>query len=261
MKINYESSGLYSDVIVLKGKVNGHDSSVFLDTGNVIAFSCVLSSACAKKINHKDADKEPIPPAAMVGTTLESLSIGDLSFTDLDCVISKTPENITHRDVNIGSKFLSTQIFEIDFPNKTVDFGADEITESEESIDFTVLDQYTPLFDVMINGKGPFKFMFDTGATGFVACSEVIQASGLEFQEVFAQIELNDRVDIVPVQIANPNIKIGNIEREMQMFVMDEMMTQLKFHKGEQIDGIIPGSFFNQNILKVDFPNRKILIS
>ena len=116
-----------------------------------------------------------------------------------------------------------------------------------------------PAVDVMINGKGPFLFAIDTGGQGQArADTTLVEKLGLKrVGEVMAGdgSGTNSRtLDLVGVD----SIKIGDLEfKDVQALTRNYNRSPAV----PKIDGILGFNLFENHLLTLDFPGKRVLIS
>ncbi len=111
-----------------------------------------------------------------------------------------------------------------------------------------------PVIELMINGKGPYRFIFDTGASGSVIDDSVAQALGLEVKgEVRVGSPGTDKT--TKANLVNLNITLGS-----EHFENYQMVSMPGIKAKVNVDGIISYSMLSGFLLKIDYPNSKLEI-
>jgi len=110
----------------------------------------------------------------------------------------------------------------------------------------------------MVNGKGPFLFLIDTGAQG-MARADASLAKGLSLpvagQSAASYVSSNKKVIVNEVRLET--LSIGSIQfREVTALSRDYNTVSYLPH----IDGILGFGLFSGYLLTLDFPNRRVRI-
>ena len=95
-----------------------------------------------------------------------------------------------------------------------------------------------PVVEVMINGKGPYQFILDTGASGTVVDSSVATEIGIE-----------DRQNIREIRVGTVAIR----DLEVAVFPLSKM-----FGGGDAPRGILSASAFPGTLVSFDYPAKRI---
>jgi predicted aspartyl protease len=103
-----------------------------------------------------------------------------------------------------------------------------------------------------LNGKGPFRFLLDTGATDHVIKPEVAQALGLKVEGGGA-IDAGARQKISAGLVRVAEVRIGSFTLERQRFFVTPLPASYPF------EGFLGAEFFKSFIVSIDF--RQSLIT
>lgn len=167
-----------SSLVIVEGNIAGHPANFELDTGAALPFVVLISPELAREAGAaplREAEQQApgaIGPARVVNrpVRLASFRIGPVRLDNVRAAV--TPglpdigENVGARiDALIGATFLARRIIAIDYVRHTVDFEA-QPGEAVRAISFTFAPRRPlPLVKVRLNGRWPFTFILDTGAT------------------------------------------------------------------------------------------------
>jgi len=114
-------------------------------------------------------------------------------------------------------------------------------------------------FEVMVNGKGPFPFMFDTGASGEGRIDSALVAQ-LSIP-IVGQTGNSDGVNVNNVDVANvASIEIGHYKRE-QLELLSRNYNRNPRAGVKPIMGIIGESFFEAYLITIDCKKQELTIS
>lgn len=111
-----------------------------------------------------------------------------------------------------------------------------------------------PTVQVTIQGKGPYSFIFDTGASEGVIDSELADELGLE---VVQTSEISDGITTEAAEdVRAESILLGS--SKFENVVLTKFSLQGKFRS--HFLGVIGMSIFADNLLTIDYPGNQILI-
>lgn len=116
-----------------------------------------------------------------------------------------------------------------------------------------------PVIPVMINGKGPYRFMFDTGSPGLIKVDEsVAQMLNMTvIDSVSADDGSRKNLRVFPV-VQLETVQLGNY----QILHPRAMVRNYNLNKGaDRIDGVIGVSFFPGVCVEVNFGTNLLTIS
>ncbi len=115
--------------------------------------------------------------------------------------------------------------------------------------------------NVTINGKGPFRFMVDTGAPISVISQRLADSLHLEKSKGIKFTRNNKKFSASLYRI--PQLKMGNAElNDYDMIVYPEptIISYFKKEFNEHIDGILGFGAFSDYLMTLDFPNKRFLL-
>lgn len=104
-----------------------------------------------------------------------------------------------------------------------------------------------------VNGRGPFRFAVDTGASGMArADASLVSLLGLKIQ---GQASNSDGVRTAQAQTVHvASLELGNLQREnLEAITRDYNARQ---SRDAAFSGIIAREFFADGLLTIDYPNR-----
>ena len=118
------------------------------------------------------------------------------------------------------------------------------------------LSSQRPIVKLIINGKGPYKFIFDTGSSGSVIDEKLANELSLEVVgEDPLQTPGSDnkviskRVKVPGVTFSGTNISHDTI---MNTFAMREMLP---------VDGVLSMNFLAEYLITIDYSNSKLILT
>lgn len=132
-------------------------------------------------------------------------------------------------------------------------------TKDKITLPLTYRSGANPLIEVSINGKGPFKFMFDTGSPGLlkidvetfnslglVTVDSVLAGDGSGANSRYFPTTVVDELELADFNIKNA----------------DAMVRNYNTRKGiDSIDGVIGLDFFKGYTLELNFENNQLVVS
>jgi predicted aspartyl protease len=109
---------------------------------------------------------------------------------------------------------------------------------------------------VFVNGKGPYRFVFDTGASG-MGRADVRLVDALSLKRI-GQEQNSDGINVAQIDIvAADSLRLGDMERDNVALASRDYNRHRK--PGEApVMGIIGRDFFKDRLLTVDYPARTI---
>jgi hypothetical protein len=120
------------------------------------------------------------------------------------------------------------------------------------------LDHGHIFVDAYVNGKGPYRFGFDTGASG-MGRADVRLASELALPKV-GEEQNSDGIKVVTTDVVQAeSVRLGSLEkREVRLLSRD-------YNRGKAslpfLMGIIGRDFFADTLLTIDYPRRTLTFS
>jgi predicted aspartyl protease len=146
---------------------------------------------------------------------------------------------------------------------------ADDTSQQTSSADFTISDSKTSttlsfdlidnriVIDVKLNGKGPFRFIFDSGASAVVA-PEVVRQLGLKIENLQRG---GGGVGEQLVERGETNIaetEVGDIHLPAQDFGVLSFADTKYVFGANRIDGIIGFPLFKRLVVQVDYERKQL---
>lgn len=111
------------------------------------------------------------------------------------------------------------------------------------------------VLDVMVNGKGPYKFALDTGASGARVSQQV--AKDLDLPVVGQAEGVGLGPDKLQLPVVKASLALGTIHfDDVQAAVHD-----LPGDFGQQVDGVLGFDLFKDYLLTIDYPDGTISVA
>lgn len=115
-----------------------------------------------------------------------------------------------------------------------------------------------PVVKAKVNGKGPFSFIFDTGAGGTVLDEEFVKSLGLELGAEQPIGDPSGAKRIVAHEVAVDTIEIGDVRfRGITAVAMDRK----RFDAGEDLKGVLGLPLFTDCLFTLDYPKKEIFVA
>lgn len=118
------------------------------------------------------------------------------------------------------------------------------------------MSTYRPIVEIMIDGKGPYKFIFDTGSTTNVidqSLQEIIQFKVLSEDSLGTPGSKNKLVS-KRVMVPKINFSGTNIFKDVEMNIIS--LKQML-----PVDGILGGFFVEDYLATMDYPGSKLILT
>lgn len=105
-----------------------------------------------------------------------------------------------------------------------------------------------------LNGKGPFRFLIDTGASHHVMKPEVAQALGLKVTD-FGVLDAGGRGTVHAGSVRVSKLQVGGFTLEKQQFAV------ISFPSSYPFEGFLGAELFKRFVVTIDFKNSLITLT
>jgi len=113
------------------------------------------------------------------------------------------------------------------------------------------------LVDAKVNGKGPFNFAVDTGASGTVISKQTAEALGVSQNEATPKKGHCCGGEMDASLVTVKSVEVGDIKvRDIQVAIMD--LSAISKAVGTNLEGIIGYNFMKDYQVIIDYPNNRI---
>lgn len=131
-------------------------------------------------------------------------------------------------------------------------------TSSSTSVPFDLIDNHVYL-DVMLDGKGPYRFVFDTGGSNTIdpAVAKDINAVGLGSAQDSGTGAGTESSSYATVD----SLKIGNAVLRHQVFSVEPIRKGFGAAAGERVDGLIGFEVLARYLATFDYAGRTITLA
>ena len=126
------------------------------------------------------------------------------------------------------------------------------------------ISSHTLFVNVSINGRGPFRFMMDTGCSFTLVSPEVAEAVEATVQDpdeeaILAQNGLGDFTDVQRVVLGT--VTLGGVCFEGVPAAVSDSFEKISRTGSGRVDGALGFPLFSDLFLGLDFPNYRVLLS
>jgi len=263
-------------LVIVEARADGKPVKMLLDTGNASPFDVLLTPEAAARIaGKKDAPPVPAqpiappapgqPPAAFViePRPLRKFRLGPVRLRNATAGINPAM-NIAAQHLGqpldgiVGYKFMKGRTIAIDYRRHRVDLHA--TPPRREAIPFTLATAWPlSLVQVTINGKGPFQFALDTGASVTLVSRAVARAAELGPGET-VNIASPGAAQAGGARLVQTRIGLGDTVRENRKVAITGSLAPLTIQAGTKIDGVLGADFFEGTRLTIDFRTNRLWV-
>lgn len=265
VEVSFRLAGGDHPLILLPVYVNGRGPYEFiLDTGAGVS---LLTPELARSLGlllEGSAEGRGAGGAMRIDfTRIESLAVGPLHASDIKAGVTDDLHRIgaairAHVDGNLGYNYLKDFRFTLDYDRLRMTLTRPQNgtppAASNAAVPFRIANPTKPLIlvPVTINGRGPYQFILDTGASGCDVTSEVAASLGLHSTPAGS---VTGAGGTIPVRRSRVDrFSVGNVAvQNLEVFVSD-MYAPIAKIVGVQLDGIVGYSFLRQFLVTIDYP-------
>lgn len=137
------------------------------------------------------------------------------------------------------------------------DFSINGIGAST-TLPIELIDNHVYL-DAMLDGKGPYRFVFDTGGSNIIdpAVAKAIKAAGSGLAEDTGTGAGTESSSYAAVD----SLKIGNAVLRHQVFLVEAIRKGFGMASGQRVDGLIGFEVLARYITRFDYANRTLTLT
>ena len=245
-------------VIIVKAKVNSEGPFEFLvDTGSsvtVVTKETVEALGFQEKLS--DLKKGSMSCCSSTLINVGSIEVDDVEVKDIPVVVgnlSTISEEIgAHMDGIIGVTLMKNYKVSIDYPKQEIFF--EKLSKGGGSI------RIVPFIvvDVMVNCRGPFNFLVDTGASITTITKHTSEALGL-YEKAWGQRRAlsGSFAGVVMTLAKAESIQVGNARaKDIDVGLHD--LTPLSNVMGTPVDGVIGYNFMKDYRVVINYPQQEV---
>lgn len=118
------------------------------------------------------------------------------------------------------------------------------------------MTSHRPIVELTIDGKGPYKFIFDTGSSTNVLDKKLSQEFGFKVigEDSLKTQGTSNRLISQRVSVPNVHFPGTDISKDVEMNVVD-LRAMLP------IDGVLSGIFFDEYLVTMDYPSSILILT
>lgn len=267
--VRFRLAGGENPLILVPVHVNDLGPYEFvLDTGSS---HCLLLPGLAETLGLRPClEKQALGAGGSVKlafANVASLSVGLARRCNVQVGITDELERIgaairTRVDGDLGFEFLKNFSLTIDYQRSELSFTSDAEAEhgvaSTNSLPFKLAATGKPLIllQVIVNDKGPFQFVLDTGASRTILSSELAERLAIETTGDQPGTGGGGHIEIRTGKVRSVTVGkaiVYNLSVGMGMF-----LSMLSTAVGAPLDGILGYNFLNRFRVKIDYPRRTL---
>ncbi|MEY2562963.1 MAG: hypothetical protein QOH88_1156 [Verrucomicrobiota bacterium] len=271
-RLNFRLAGGAQPLILLPVKINGAGPFDFiLDTG---AGTSLVSSELGQTLGIKVVgSKEGQSAGGAVSISLarlDSLEVGTAKLNDVDVGmvdLSHIGKTVGAQiDGDLGYNFLKHFRITLDYRKNEIRFDDPKRFESigpskaVTEIPMRLASPAKPLIlvDVYANGRGPFQFAVDTGASTTAIAPELAKQLGVASSPIGAATTGGAHVDVAGGILQS--FQVGGAKIENSNVVVADFFGMLSKAIGARLDGIVGYNFLRNYKVALDYPNETLTL-
>ena len=248
-------------LILFPARANGVAFDAVLDTGNGAPSTFLLGARFTERLGLTPTDDPELPLVR-----LERLELGEHLFEDVEAGVFAQLDDIADRggfssDGNLGFHFVKDRRLEIDYPNERIRFVSSSSPMPDPGIPFeSGVHDMAIVFPAEVNGRGPYCFLLDTGASSSVVSPRLareLELSGPSLEGVAVSVLGN--LQAQPVRL-DSLATLGRTQYNLDAAVID-IFDFIEKGVGARVDGIVGYNFIKDSVVSIDYPARRVALS
>jgi predicted aspartyl protease len=262
--VTFRLGGRKQALILLPVFVDGRGPySFLLDTGaTATVVSNELADALALPRGEEQEGRGAAGKMTLVGSQLPSLTVGKetieslpVSVTDLTFLGRAMDAQV---DGALGHSFLKHFAMTLDYATNALTLrrpvGGMERAPDQREIAFRWANAEDPLVvvQVFVNGRGPYDFALDTGASSTVISLELASELGLATERISQLTAGGGNGTVSRVQLSS--LAVGAARQENLAAAASDFLTQLSRELGSRLQGIVGYDFLRHYRVTLDYP-------
>lgn len=160
-------------------------------------------------------------------------------------------------DGALGHDFLGDLVLTLDYDSCTLGLARSEEAGTPD-VAFRLASADTPLIVVPVfaNGRGPYQFVVDTGASRTCVSQRLATDLGLATTESARGVGGGGGISVAPATL--DSLSVGNATVRDHAVGVVTFLDALARHVGEPLDGVIGYNFLNQYRTTIDYPRQTL---
>lgn len=118
------------------------------------------------------------------------------------------------------------------------------------------LSTQRPVLELMIQGEGPYRFIFDTGSSGSIIDEELAMKMNLEVIGEHPLHTPGSDITLMSKKVKVPEVSFPNTD-----IFEERIMNTMAIRKILPVDGILSPVFFSDYIITLDYVNSNLILS
>jgi len=271
-RLNFRLAGGAQPLILLPVRINGAGPFDFiLDTG---AGTSLVSSELGHTLGIKVVgSKEGQSAGGAVSVSLarlDTLEVGSAKLNDVDVGLvdlSHIGKTVGAKiDGDLGYNFLKYFRITLDYRKNEIRFDDPKRFESVgpskavTEIPMRLASPAKPLIlvDVYANGRGPFQFAVDTGASTTAITPELAKELGVASSPIGAATTAGAHVAVTGGILQS--FQVGGAKIQNSNVVVGDFFGMLSKAIGAKLDGIVGYNFLRNYKVALDYPNETLTL-
>jgi predicted aspartyl protease len=273
--VSFRLTGGHDPLILVPVYVEGKGPFQFiLDTG---AFRCLLSPELSTVIGvKKEAQQEAMGtggPMKMSSAHVASLTVGSVRQENVEVAVTEELSRFADAvrskvDGVIGFSFLKDFRLTVDYQRNILNLVRTSSAPPEDanaqpagSVPFSLASPLTSLIllPVFVNGRGPFQFVLDTGASRTTLSFELARKLGMVSVADRSATAAGGQMRMFSSSV--DSLALGKVSVRDLGVSVGEFFNSLNAVSGTKLDGIIGNDFIGRFELTIDFPRRMISLT
>ena len=273
-EVGFRLAGGDQPLILIPGSVAERGPYDFiLDTG---AGTTLLSTRLADELGIEPNGSKPGTGAAGKVTvalaSVTSLAIGGVRRAPMAIAITAEVERIgvalgTRIDGCLGHDFLKDFRVAIDYGKQLVRLrqgafdpvSATPVTRSEVAFRLAAPTKPLVMIPAFVNGRGPYAFALDTGASTSVISPALAEALGMDRGDGAAMTGAGGMLQATIGRVSS--LAVGGATATDLAVVVSDFVAHVGQAVGADVDGVVGYNFLRRFRVTIDYPNHLLWLS
>ncbi len=273
-EVGFRLAGGENPLILIPASVDDRGPFPFiLDTG---AGTSLISPRLADELGIVATEsKEGVGAAGRVTVALAhvtSLAIGGARRAPMPVAITAEVDRIgaavgTRIDGDVGYDFLKSYRLTIDYRKKLVRLvqgtydvtSAAPVTRSEVAFRLAAPTKPLVMVPVFVNGRGPYAFIVDTGASVTVVSPALADALGIDRAENATMTGAGGMLQSTVGRVAS--LGVGAAVLQDLSVVVSDFLEHIGKAVGTTVDGVVGYNFLRDFRVTIDYPNGVVWLT
>ncbi|WP_297693839.1 retropepsin-like aspartic protease [Phenylobacterium sp.] len=259
--------------VMLSGAAeHGRQLRVMFDTGDATPFIVIVGRRAAAAAGARPTGEAEVvirgtaggAPARFSPARMPSFRLGPIAFSDVSTGVSDAVDKVSDQvpvrvDAVVGQVFALSRVVSLDYRTHQVDFDAAPGPPAA-ALPMTIAPKRPlSLVSAMIDGRGPFSMVVDTGAVLTLLSPEAARRAGVSAAGRYVTFggaggtRSHGRA-------ARARVQIGSADWPAADVVVTDILGVVAEESGAQVDGVLGADLFGHGRLVIDYPGRRLWI-